>query len=98
MSQISPEKADSLLDSLIDELASIEHARWAHWQSYVHSQGERQDDGSIILPAPLVAKWDRQISTPYEDLSHDEKSADREQVRRYLPLIRQTLLDGDLDC
>ena len=84
-------KVESILEELIEELAAIEHARWAHWQRYVHDKGERQPDGSLLLPAELVRRWDSQIATEYADLSESEKMSDREQVRRYLPLIATAL-------
>lgn len=77
------------LSALFEELASLEHKRWAHWQSYMHDKGERQSDGSIILPAHLVQRWDHQINTPYAALSEEEKESDREQVRQYFPLIEE---------
>lgn len=45
------------------------------------------EDGSLIIPGDLAARWSAQIVTPYADLSEAEKESDREQVRRYLPLI-----------
>lgn len=75
------------LATLFEALAAQEHDRWAHWQRYVHSQGRRQPDGSIILPAELVARWERQIRTPYNDLTDGEKESDREQVRKYFQII-----------
>lgn len=82
---------ENLLASLIEELAAIEHERWAHWQSYVHEHGSRREDGSVVIPAELVHQWERQMSTPYDELREDEKASDREQVARYLPLIRSRL-------
>jgi hypothetical protein len=76
-----------LLDGIVEELASIEHERWAHWQQYVHGKGIRQPEGSLLLPAELVSRWEAQIATPYADLSEEEKQSDREQVHRYLPRI-----------
>ena len=73
---------------LVDELAALEHQRWAHWQQYVHEKGERRPDGSLVLPAELVARWQRQIDTAYEDLSNEEKESDREQVQKYLPILK----------
>lgn len=81
------------LDALTEALAAIEHERWAHWQAYVHSQGTREADGSLVLPAALVARWERQIVTPYASLSESEKNSDRKQVLRYLPLIAQRLAE-----
>lgn len=77
---------------LIEELSSIEHERWAHWQKYLHSKAEKQSDGSLILPAHLVAHWEKQIITPYGLLSTDEKESDREQVRKYISVIDQWIL------
>lgn len=45
---------------ILDRLASIEHERWAHWQRYVHAHQQR-DDGSLVIPPDLVARWERQI-------------------------------------
>jgi hypothetical protein len=77
--------------SLLEELAALEHQRWAHWQKYVHEKGRRQSDGSVLLPADLVSRWERQINTSYEDLTNEEKNSDREQVQKYLPLLERWL-------
>ena len=55
----------------------------------MHGKGERKPDGSLILPFDLVAKWERLIETPYAQLTDKEKESDREQVRRYLPVVTQ---------
>jgi hypothetical protein len=89
-----PINVNPILDGLIDELAAIEHERWSHWQRYMHSKGVRQSDGSLVLPAELVARWDRQASTDYQNLSVAEKESDREQVNRYLPIIAAALNSG----
>lgn len=87
-------------DELIERLADVEHQRWADWQQWVHQQGERVlregrttcagltlDGGDLVLLANDVSRWERQIATPYADLSEREKQSDREQVMRYWPLI-----------
>ena len=68
-------------------LAAIEHQRWAGWQAYMHSLCERRDDGALVIPADRVAHWERQIATPYADLTEREKDSDREQVDRYWHLV-----------
>jgi hypothetical protein len=78
-------------ESLVEELAALEHERWAHWQKYVHDKGQRQPDGSILLPPDLVTRWERQINTQYADLTAKEKDSDREQVKKYLPLLERWL-------
>ena len=78
-------------EQLVDELAAIEHERWAHWQRYVHDHCERQQDGSLVIPAELAARWEAQIETRYVQLTEREKASDREQVRRNLPVIINAL-------
>jgi hypothetical protein len=80
-------EVDEVLASLVEKLAALEHKRWAHWQRYMHSKGSRLPDGSLILPAELVARWEKQIDTNYVKLSDVEKESDRDQVRKYLPVI-----------
>lgn len=89
----SPDGIREALESVqtVEQLAAIEHERWAHWQQYVHDQCERQDDGSLVIPAELVARWQVQIETPYAELTEREKDSDREQVRRYLPVVVDVL-------
>ena len=81
------------LNNIIEALAGIEHERWVHWQSYIHSKCVCQPDGSLTIPPDLAAQWKRQIATPYSSLSEREKESDREQVRSYLPLIIAALSD-----
>lgn len=83
--------SDHIIDGLVDELASIEHARWAKWQRYLHDTALRQQDGSLVIPAELVERWERQIKTPYQSLTKEEQESDREQVLEYLPVIKDAL-------
>lgn len=89
----SPDRIREVLESaqVMEQLADIEHERWAHWQQYVHDQCERQDDGSLVIPADLAERWQVQIETRYAELSEREKDSDREQVRRYLPYVLDAL-------
>jgi len=82
-----PEDAKQKLSELLETLAAIEHDRWAHWQRYMHGKGERLPDGSLLLPADLVRRWELQIATPYSELTECEKDSDRDQVKKYLPVV-----------
>lgn len=82
---------EDALEDILETLAHIEHERWSHWQRYLHSKGRRQPDGSLLIPAHLVAQWDRQIAKPYAEMSEGEKESDRDQVRKYLPIIVKAL-------
>ena len=83
--------AIGILGGLMEALAAIEHQRWADWQRHLHAKCERLPDGSLRLPAECVTRWERQIATAYADLDEEEKQRDRDQVRRYLPLIESAL-------
>ena len=87
---------------LFEELASIEHTRWADWQEYVFEKCERhyniykdkktgelvqEETNKLVIPEWAVKNWERQIKTPYKDLSEEEKNSDREQVMRYWYLL-----------
>lgn len=82
---------------LKEELAAIEHLRWAGWQEYLHSVCISNDDGSLTIPASYVQRWRRQIATPYEELSHDEQQMDRIEVMKYLHLV-QPATDHQMDA
>ena|SRR3990167_7516806 len=84
------EHKQSTLKEFIELGAAIEHERWARWQDYVHSQCvNNRDDGDSrrTIPKELYERAKRQINTPYEDLSEEEKESDRKQVRYYNGLL-----------
>ena len=75
-------------EEFIEAGASIEHERWADWQKYMHSKIlPSSDDGISVIGTDFVDRWNRQIVTPYSELSEEEKEKDREQVRRYSELL-----------
>lgn len=83
------------VDELFERLAAIEHERWSDWQRYLHSLCRIRDDGSLVIPVEHVERWERQMLSPYADLSEREKQSDRDQVARYWPLIEPLIrLDG----
>lgn len=92
MSNSSERLSDALQSKdLLEALAATEHERWSHWQRYLHSKCIRTTDGSLTIPAELVERWTTQMCTPYSELPDEEKESDREQVRRYLPIIADVL-------
>lgn len=92
MTNIPSDSHDAIRSpELMELLASLEHERWSHWQRYLHSKCNFGDDGSLTIPAELAQRWAEQMSTQYEDLPEDQKESDREQVRRYLPIINMAL-------
>ncbi len=45
----------------------------------------------MVIPADLAARWEKQIATPYANLTETEKQSDRDQVQKYLPVIAEAL-------
>ena len=83
-----PQETPATRDELLEVLAALEHGRWSDWQAYVHSRAEwMTTHGPVMLSGPLVLGWQRQIATPYADLTEQERDSDREQVMRYWPLL-----------
>lgn len=84
-------------DELIEQLADKEHASWARWMDYLFSKCEDHFDDEEgfsyykgkIIPPDLIEHWQRQIDTPYEQLSEREKQSDRDEVAHILPIIEE---------
>ena len=93
----TPTTEEKILQEFIEAGANLEHDRWAGWQKYLHSlckEGEfwlEYDESDLIIPASLVARWKRQIDTPYSELSEEEKESDRKETRNYIPLLSHAM-------
>lgn len=80
-------------EELKEKLASIEHDRWADWQKWCHKV--LRENNSFPGKEDILERWDRQIETPYVNLSEKEKQSDRDQVDRYWPLIKEYIAIHD---
>lgn len=78
-------------EQLIEKLAAAEHASWSRWMNYLFSKCSQTPGGHLTIPAGLVQHWERQIDTPYADLSESEKQMDRDEVAHILPFIEAEL-------
>jgi len=85
------EKIENWEKEFVEKGADLEHKRWAGWQSYLFSKSEWTKNGYLI-PKELCFRWQKQIDTPYSKLSEERKESDRIEVRKYVPLIRQLLI------
>ena len=83
------------MSKLFETLADIEHQRWSDWMQYQFAVCERNEDGSLVIPAKMVKHWTRQIQTDYADLTPAEKASDKEQVHRYWSLVEILLAAKD---
>lgn len=64
-------------ETLLEDLAGLEHEQWAHWTRYMLDH----------LVPENIARWRRQIEVPYESLSEREKESDRIWARKVLSLL-----------
>jgi hypothetical protein len=78
-------------EEIREKLADIEHQRWADWQKYLHSKCISDEFGNLKIMSGNVKHWERQINTPYSELSEAEKKSDMNQVDRYWHLIKTLL-------
>lgn len=69
-------------------LASYAHNAWSGWMQYMFSRSTVNQDGSITIPAPLVERWTRQMTTSYEKLPEDEKLSDRAEADIMLEIMK----------
>lgn len=85
-------------EELIERLADAEHASWAHWMAYLFSLCYEDRDGNIVIPRNSADRWQKQMTTPYAELSEQEKESDRGEVWKILPIIRDAHDDTCGEC
>lgn len=70
-----------------DTLAEYAHTAWSGWMEYLYAKSQRNDDGTVTIPADLAKRWWRQMNTPYDLLSDAEKESDKKEARAILALL-----------
>lgn len=66
-------------NKLREKLASLEHKQWAHWTEYMLNN----------LTDENIARWRRQIKTPYSKLTEKEKDSDRSWADKVLNIVSE---------
>lgn len=66
-------------ESIREQIAALEHEQWAHWTRYILNN----------LTPENIARWQRQIDTPYSGLLEKEKESDRHWADKALNLLKQ---------
>ncbi len=74
------------VEEFIEKGANLEHDRWVRWQKWCH-RILRENCPSPELEK-VLERWNRQIATPYSELSEQEKESDRKETRNYVPLLK----------
>lgn len=62
---------------LREKLAELEHEQWAHWTKYMLEN----------LTDENIERWKRQVETPYNELSEEEKMSDREWADKAIDIF-----------
>lgn len=80
------------MTDLFEELSAIQHDIWASWQRYVHDNktvatSQYEATQGRIINQDDFERWQKQIDTPYAELTEKEKDGDREQVNKFWHLI-----------
>ena len=83
--------------SLREALAALEHDQWAHWTRYMLGALKeviglgfyeaRDNNIDLSVVREHLARWERQIATPYAELTEAEKDSDREWADKVLAVL-----------
>lgn len=72
----------------VETLAALAHDQWSDWMEYLFKQCNTVDETDRAdIPPELVARWWRQMRTPYADLPEGEKESDRVEARKVLAVL-----------
>lgn len=78
---------DMIETELRENLSSEMHNIWIHWMTYLQGEVEWREDIGWIIPEDVIIGWQRQMRTPYCELSEREKDSDRSQADRVIALL-----------
>jgi hypothetical protein len=74
---------------LIENLAELEHEQWIKWAGHFLNKVYRQNSPDY----ESIKRWEKQIKTPYKNLSEEEKDKDREWAWK---MLNKMLLVADI--
>lgn len=82
-------------EELREKLAEYAHEAWSGWMKYMFDKTlpEKLYNGEVI-PRDLVKRWQRQMNTPYAELSEEEKESDRLKADRMLEIVMRKVRDA----
>ena len=68
-------------EDLLEKLADSEHERWSRWMRWMFTDTNYTEEN--------VARWKKQMRTPYSELSEGEKDSDRKEARRTIEIFQE---------
>jgi hypothetical protein len=69
-------------EGMKEQIARYAHESWSGWLEYLFSKSTSNADGTVTIPADLVARWRRQMKTDYAKLPESEKESDRAEAAK----------------
>jgi hypothetical protein len=75
------------MDVLKEGLAEYAHNQWSGWMEYLFEKSTKNEDGTVTIPKLAVERWERQVKTPYIELSEQEKESDRKEAEGMINII-----------
>jgi len=75
-------------ETLREDLSNLAHEQWSGWMKHLFKQSTKNEDGTVTIPQWAVEKWERQMNTPYGELSEQEQNLDRNEADRVLEIIK----------
>jgi hypothetical protein len=76
-----------MADLTREALAAYAHEAWAGWMLYLFRFGAVDKYGAFTINADKVERWQRQMRTPYAELSETEKASDRAEADKMLAIV-----------
>jgi len=83
---------------LREKLAALCHDQWIGWMEYLFSRCELVAVGAFSIERYVHAitawdyeRWQRQMQTPYSELSEKEKDSNRKESDKFLKIIDEKL-------
>lgn len=92
---MTDEERDREKDSLRERLAEYSHRSWANWMAYLFGKSVMHEDGTVVIPANLVTRWNRQSFCEYRWLPESEKGSDRLEADKILDIVSEYLEKSD---
>jgi len=68
---------------LIEWLAALSHDQWTGWTRWMMDHWNTTHPGGETFQE----RWQRQMRTPYAELSESEKGSDRQEAQRVIDLL-----------
>lgn len=82
-------------NKLREALSAYAHEAWSGWMAYQYRVCKMESDGSVVIPYPLVNRWNRLRRTPYDKLTEEEKKSDQVEADKMIAIFENTPVMND---